>query len=134
MKLDTILGLYDLIKGASIKEVKDSDDKYSLLKNFRILKKFNEEFNEFKDDAQKQVITNKEEFDEKIKKVDEDEEAKKYIDNLNKELQVIIIKELVSEKEIELNTISKESFIQFSDSGNFNLEQLDLLESHLVKN
>ena len=68
MKLNDILNLYELIKDIHIKEVSSSEDKYRLLKIFGTLKDYNESFNTFKEDAQNKIVSNKEEFEDKLKK------------------------------------------------------------------
>lgn len=133
MILNDILNFYNLIKNANTKEISNSEDKYKLLKIFRTLKHYNEEFEEFKRDAKDKVITNKEEFDNKLKESKNDKEAKEYIDNINSELASLIIQEITSEKDLSFEKISKDSFIQLSNNNNFTLEQLDCIEQNIVE-
>lgn len=133
MKLDDILHFYNLIKDISTKEISNAEDKYKLLKIFRTLKNYNEEFDKFKEDAQSKVISNREEFNEMFSKKDNDEKAKEYVNNLNSELTSLIVQELISEKEINFDKISKDSFIQLSNNNDFTLEQLDCIEQNIVE-
>lgn len=133
MILNDILNFYNLIKNINTKEISNSEDKYKLLKIFRTLKHYNEEFEEFKRDAKDKVITNKEEFDSKLKESKNDKEAKEYIDNINSELASLIIQEITSEKDLSFEKISKDSFIQLSNNNNFTLEQLDCIEQNIVE-
>ena len=133
MILNDILNFYNLIKNANTKEISSSEDKYKLLKIFRTLKHYNEEFEEFKRDAKDKVIINKEEFDNKLKESKNDKEAKEYIDNINSELASLIIQEITSEKDLSFEKISKDSFIQLSNNNNFTLEQLDCIEQNIVE-
>lgn len=133
MILNDILNFYNLIKNINTKEISNSEDKYKLLKIFRTLKHYNEEFEEFKRDAKDKVIINKEEFDNKLKESKNDKEAKEYIDNINSELASLIIQEITSEKDLSFEKISKDSFIQLSNNNNFTLEQLDCIEQNIVE-
>ena len=133
MKLNDILNLYELIKDIHIKEISSSEDKYRLLKIFGILKDYNESFNKFKEDAQNKIVSNKEEFEDKLKKSKEDEEAKKYVENINSELTSLMIKELTSEKEFNIEKISKDSLIQLSSNNDFTLEQLNYIKHYIVE-
>lgn len=133
MILNDILNFYNLIKNANTKEISSSEDKYKLLKIFRTLKHYNEEFEEFKRDAKDKVVTNKEEFDSKLKESKNDKEAKEYIDNINSELASLIIQEITSDKDLCFDKISKDSFIQLSNNNDFTLEQLDCIEQNIVE-
>lgn len=133
MILNDILNFYNLIKNANTKEISSSEDKYKLLKIFRTLKRYNEEFEEFKRDAKDKVVTNKEEFDSKLKESKNDKEAKEYIDNINSELTSLIIQEITSDKDLCFDKISKDSFIQLSNNNDFTLEQLDCIEQNIVE-
>ena len=133
MILNDILNFYNLIKNANTKEISSSEDKYKLLKIFRTLKHYNEEFEEFKRDAKDKVIINKEEFDNKLKESKNDKEAKEYIDNINSELASLIIQEITSDKDLCFDKISKDSFIQLSNNNDFTLEQLDCIEQNIVE-
>lgn len=133
MILNDVLNFYNLIKNINTKEISNSEDKYKLLKIFRTLKHYNEEFEEFKRDAKDKVIINKEEFNKKLKESKNDKEAKEYIDNINSELTSLIIQEITSDKDLCFDKISKDSFIQLSNNNNFTLEQLDCIEQNIVE-
>ena len=134
MILNDILNFYNLIKNINIKDISNSEDKYKLLKIFRTLKHYNEEFEKFKKDAKDKIIVDKEKFSKKLEESKENKEAKEYVDNINSELTSLFIKEIMSDKkDISFDKISKDSFIQISNTNDLTLEQLDCIEQNIVE-
>lgn len=92
-------------------------EKYELLKTFRKIKLVANEFEGFKQDIINKYIST-DECKEMLQKADEgDEEAKKYVDNVNSEVNHIVYMELTSEKEVDIEALSEELFINFLDSN-----------------
>ena len=92
-------------------------DKYDILKTFRKIKLLSTEFDEFRHDIiQKYISTD--ECKENIEKSNNgDEEAKKYINDINDEVNNIINMELMSTKELDIEPIEESVFISFLDSN-----------------
>lgn len=131
MILDLWLVIFNAIKDSDINSIKNIDDKYKILKFYRDIKKLNSEFENFRKDAQDKIIKDQSEFQKMFEIQDKDDSAKNYINNINSELQNLILKELYSEKELNVDTISKESFDEFITSNKFKLKDIDILESIL---
>ena len=92
-------------------------DKYELLKIFRKLKLVDSEFNGFKQDVVNKYISS-DECKEAIEKANAgDEEAKKYVEKINSEVNNIIYMELTSSKDVDIDPLSEELFINLLDSN-----------------
>ena len=87
MILDLWLGLFNVLKDSDINSIKNIDDKYKVLKFYRSIKNLNTEFENFRKDVQDKVIKNREEFQKMFEIQEQDESAKKYINDINSELK-----------------------------------------------
>ena len=108
-------------------------DKYAILKIFRKLKLVGTEFDEFRKDIIDKYISTDECKEALEKSNNGDEEAKKRIDEINTEVNNIIYMELSSEKEIDIDSISEDMFINLIDSnGELKVSDNLLLEEILL--
>ena len=133
MKLNKIIAFNKVIADLKLTSL-SGKDKYTLFKIFRQFKVVENEFNQFKADVINKY-TQTDEFKEKLEAYNnEDEEAKKWINNLNNEVTNILAMELNTDKEVTLNPVSEDLFVALIDGNDLSLSETSLLEEVLIQN
>ena len=133
MKLNKIIAFNKVIADLKLTSL-SGKDKYTLFKIFRQFKVVENEFNQFKADVINKY-TQTDEFKEKLEAYNnEDEEAKKWINNLNNEVTNILAMELNTDKEVILNPVSEDLFVALIDGNDLSLSETSLLEEVLIQN
>ena len=112
-KIVTFNKLIDTLKLEKL----SGQEKYDLLKLFRKIKLISNEFEGFKQDIIQKYISTDECKENMEKSNNGDEEAKKYIEKINSEINNIIYLELNSIKEIDIDPVSEQTFMNFVDSN-----------------
>ena len=107
------------------------EDKYKILKISRKVKLIVKEFEEFKEDIIEKY-TSSDEFRENFKNKDENEEAKQYVKDKNKEINDLLLIEATSAKTIEIEPISEELFIKLIENNNLSINDSLSLEEILL--
>lgn len=107
-------------------------EKYQILKIFRTFKLTESEFEDFKKDIIEKY-TNNDEFKSKIEAYNNnDEEAKAWIENINKEVNEVLAIELNSDKEVEFDKLSEETFTKIIECNDLKINEMDALEEILM--
>ena len=131
IKLSDVVSFNKLVDTLKLEKL-SGQEKYDLLKIFRKIKVVSTEFEEFKQDIINKYISTDECRENLEKSGQGDEEAKKYIDKVNSEVNNIVYLELSTEKEIDFDPIDEQLFIKFIDSnGDLNISDTLLLEEVL---
>ena len=112
-KIVTFNKLIDTLKLEKL----SGQEKYDLLKLFRKIKLISNEFEGFKQDIIQKYISTDECKENMEKSNNGDEEAKKYIEKINSEINNIIYLELNSTKEIDIDPVNEQTFMNFIDSN-----------------
>ena len=112
-KIVTFNKLIDTLKLEKL----SGQEKYDLLKLFRKIKLISNEFEGFKQDIIQKYISTDECKENMEKSNNGDEEAKKYIEKINSEINNIIYLELNSTKEIDIDSVNEQTFMNFVDSN-----------------
>ena len=107
------------------------EDKYKILKISRKVKLIVKEFEEFKEDIIEKY-TSSDEFKENFKNKDENEEAKQYVKDKNKEINDLLLIEATSAKTVEIEPISEELFIKLIENNNLSINDSLSLEEILL--
>ena len=108
-------------------------EKYDLLKVFRKIKIVSTEFEEFKQDIINKYVSTDECKENIEKSHNGDEEAKKYVDKVNSEINNIIYFELNSAKEVDIDPLTEDIFVKFIDSNeDLKIADIMLLEEILL--
>ena len=116
IELTKIITFNKLVEALKLDKL-SGKDKYNILKVFRKFKIVSNEFEEFKQDVINKYISTDECKEALEKSNDGDEEAKKYIDKVNSEVNNIIYMELSSVKEVDVEPLEEEVFMKFIDSN-----------------
>lgn len=116
IELTKIITFNKLVEALKLDKL-SGKDKYNILKVFRKFKIVSNEFEEFKQDVINKYISTDECKKALEKSNDGDEEAKKYIDKVNSEVNNIIYMELSSVKEVDVEPLEEEVFMKFIDSN-----------------
>ena len=128
IELTKIITFNKLVDGLKLDKL-SGKEKYDLLKLFRKIKLISTEFDEFKQDVVNKYVST-DECKENIEKSNNgDEEAKKYVDNVNNEINNIIYMELSSTKEVDIDSVDEDLFIKFIDSN----EDLKIADTLLLE-
>lgn len=129
----------ELIKFISVNKILDKlkldtlsgNDKYKILKISRKIKLIVKEFEEFKQDIIDKHV-NTDEFKDKYQIKDSSEEANKYIEDINSEINNLLLMEATSNKTLEIDSIPEELFVKIIELNNLSVNDSLLLEEILL--